>query len=243
MKRFIALQSTLLALAVLAPGCGKEAPKAEETKKEDLGPPVQVQLPPAPSFDEGTSVEKYDDGSYSIFGLRKNLDENIQAGEAGTEVIVKGYVLDIYVPPECPEGQLCPPGKQPHCWITDKPEEKGKKRAMMVVNYKFNIPEWDAARWKDLPEVVLEVGKRYTFKGKFKRFSDTGFAHDRGLLEFVAYHPYDPETGAEQTSVWVYPPGSSWHPVEIQRQEEENQKLIERATAAAETFKKAPKPK
>lgn len=226
--------STAVVLAVLAPGCDSEQPAAETKKaEEDLGPPVQVNLPPSPNFDEGVTVEKFDDGSYSIYGLRKELDENVKQGEAGAEVQMKGYVMDIYVPPECPEGELCPPGKQPHVWVTDKPEEKGKKRAMMVVNYAFQIPEWDAARWKDQPVVVLEKGKQYTFKGKFKRFSDTGFSHDRGLLEFVAYHPHDPETGAEQTGIWVYPPGAAWHPMEIQRQEEENAALVEKASKAA----------
>jgi hypothetical protein len=238
MKRSKLVCSTVLVAAALALGCADKADEAAETKKEeDLGPPVQVQLPPTPNFDEGITVEKYDDGSYSIYGLRKNLDENVNAGMAGTEVTLKGWVQSVYTPPECPEGELCPPGKQAHVWLTDKQDEKGRKRAMMVVNYRFNIPEWDAARWKDLPEVVLEVGKRYTFKGKFKRFSDTGFSHDRGLFEFVAYKPHDPETGAE-LSEWVYPPGSSWHPIEIQRQEEENARLIERASAAAEGFKK-----
>ena len=237
MKHVTILCSTVLTIAVLAPGCDKEEAKAEAETKEDLGPPVQVQLPAAPNFDEGITVEKYDDGSFSIYGLRRDVDENVNAGSAGTEVNLKAWVQDVYVPPECPEGELCPPGKQPHVWVTDKPEEQGKKRAMMVVNYRFTIPEWDAARWKDQPEVVIEKGKQYTFKGKFKRFSDTGFSHDRGLLEFAAYHPLNPETGAEQTSVWVYPPGAPWHPVEIQRQEEENAALIQKASAAADQYK------
>lgn len=234
MIRPTTILSTAVVLAVLAPGCDSEQPQAETKKaEEDLGPPVTVNLPASPNFDEGVTVEKYDDGSYSIYGLRREVDANVKDGAAGKEVTMKGYIMDIYVPPECPEGELCPPGKQPHVWVTDKPEEKGKKRALMVVNYSFQIPEWDEARWKDQPVVVLEKGKQYTFKGKFKRFSDTGFSHDRGLLEFVAYHPHDPETGAEQTSIWVYPPGAAWHPLEIQRQEEENAALIEKANKAA----------
>ena len=39
--------------------------------------------------------------------------------------------------------------------------------------------------------VMFEKGKRYTFRGKFKQFSDTGFAFDKGLLEFLAYRPLD----------------------------------------------------
>ncbi len=205
----------------------------EQAKNEEPPPPkVKVQLPAPPNFDEAKVDEQYADGSRSIYGLRRKLDENVKEGEAGTEIMVKGYVQEIYVPPECPEGEMCPPGKQPHFWITDKPDQKGKKRAMMVVNYSFTIPEWDAKRWKDEPMVVIEMGKRYTIKGKFLQFSSTGFAFDQGLLEFVSYKPLDLETGAEMAN-FIVPPGAAWHPLEIARQEEENAKLAEKAAAAA----------
>lgn len=224
----VALCSSLLA------ACDKEEEAKEgEAQPAAAQPQIQVQLPPPPDFEEGKSPEKWEDGSYSIYGLRAEVDENVKAGEEGAEIMVKGYVQEIYVAPECPEGEVCAPPKQPHVWITDAPEEKGKKRAMMVVNYRFAIPEWDAKRWKKEPEVVLEVGKRYTFKGKFKRFSDTGFAFDRGLLEFVAYKPLDPETGSELAE-WVYPPGAPWHPVEAARVEESNARLAEKAKASLE---------
>jgi len=210
---------------------GEEDKAAAEAQAKAAEPKIKVQLPPPPDFEEGKSPDKWEDGSYSIYGLRKDLDDNVKAGEQGTEVMVKGYIQEIYVAPECPEGEVCAPPKQPHVWITDGPEEKGKKRAMMVVNYRFSIPEWDAKRWKKEPDVLLEQGKRYTFKGKFKRFSDTGFAFDRGLLEFVAYRPLDPETGAELGD-WVYPPGAPWHPVEVARMEESNARLAEKAKAA-----------
>lgn len=225
------LLSTMLCFGLTACDKGEEV-AANDKKEEEAAPAIKVQLPPSPDFDEGKAPEKWEDGSFSIFGLRSDLDQQVADGESGKEVMVKGYVQEIYVPPECPEGEVCPPGKQPHVWITDKPDEKGKKRAMMVVNYRFTIPEWDAARWKDQPDVILEQGKRYTFKGKFKQFSDTGFAFDRGLLEFVSYKPHDPETGAELQS-WVAPPAAPWHPLEIQRQEEENAKLAEKAQASA----------
>jgi hypothetical protein len=32
---------------------------------------------------------------------------------------------------------------------------------------------------------------------------------------------------------WVYPPGAPWHPLEIQRQEEENAALAEKAAKTA----------
>ena len=90
----------------------------------------------------------------------------------------------------------------------------------MVVNHRFAIPEWDAERWKDEPEVVIEDGKQYTFRGRFRRFSDTGFASDRGLLEFIAYAQPDPKGGER----WVYPRNAPWHPVELERAKRERRK-------------------
>ena len=227
-----ALAALGLAMTFATTACDKAA-EAEDTKAKAPPPPaMKVELPAPPDFDEGKSPETWDDGSYSIYGLRRKLDENVKDGAAGKEILIKGYIQDVYVAPECPEGEVCPPPKQPHVWITDKPGENGKKRAMMVVNYRFTIPEWDAKRWKDEPDVVLEKGKQYSFKGKFKRFSDTGFAYDRGLLEFVAYKPYDLETGQELPT-WVYPPGAPWHPLEVARQEEENAQLAEKAKESA----------
>ncbi len=191
-----------------------------------------VELPPSPTFASSSVPDKYSDGAYSIAGLREDLDARVAEGDAGTEVEVRAWVAKIYVPPECPEGEVCPPAKQPHVFVTDTEDDKGLKRALMVVNYAFAIPEWDAKRWKGEEGVVLELGRQYTFKGKVKQFSDTGFAYDRGLLEFVAYRPLDPVTLVEQ-SRWVYPPGAPWHPLEIARQEEENAALAAKAAASA----------
>lgn len=226
--------AALLGTSLLV-GCDKDEEELEikgEQSEEDQGPPVQVTLPPTPNFDEGKAPEQWDDGAWSIWGLRRNLDKSIADGENNTEITVKGWIQEIYIPPECPEGEACPPPKQPHVWITDHQGIEGKKRAMMVVNYRFTIPEWQANDWKDQPDVILEKGKQYTFKGIFKQFSDTGFASDRGLLEFRAYKPHDPETGAEMAD-WVYPPGAAWHPLTIQQQEEQNAKLAEAAAKAA----------
>ena len=228
----VALAGTFVGTPLLV-GCDKDEEALEETaeKEEDQGPPVQVTLPPAPDFDEGKAPEQWEDGSFSIWGLRRDIDAHVAEGEAATEIQVKGWIQEIYIPPECPEGEACPPPKQPHVWIVDHEGVEGKKRAMMVVNYRFTIPEWEAPDWKDVPDVVLEKGKRYTFKGVFKQFSDTGFAFDRGLLEFKAYKPLDPETGAE--GEWTAPPGAAWHPLTIQRQDEQNAKLAEAAAKAA----------
>lgn len=230
--------STLILCALIGFGsaaCGKEAPKVKKTGGEDEGPTaadnVKVELPPAPNFDEGKVAEKYDDGTWSVYGLRHDIDANVKQGDAGVDIEVRGYVQDIYEPPPCPAGETCTLGKQPHFWITDKAEDKGKKRAMMVVNYSFSIPEHDSKRWKDVQNVAVEKGKQYTFRGKFKRFSDTGFADARGLLDFVAYKGLNTKSGMEE---WIAPPGAPWHPLELQRQEEEQKKLIDKVNKNAD---------
>lgn len=232
---------TLLGL-LFAPlaGCA-DKPEQAGPQQEEL-PDIKVELPPSPDFDEARAPERYEDDPdkpFSIFGLRKDIDENLAKGEAGEMTTVKGWVQEIYVPPECPEGELCPPGKQPHFWITDHQGEKGKKRAMMVVNYYFPIPEWDEDTqklWEEEPLVVVEVGKQYTIKGKFKRFSDSGFAHDNGLLEFHSYKATDPETGE---TVWIAPPNSDWHPKTVAMTEAQNEEMQEKMRKDAERMKQA----
>ena len=228
------LRYALATVLVLSIGACDNKPKvveekSEEAKDEAPATNIKVDLPPSPNFDEGKAPEQWEDGSFSIYGLRSKLDENVKAGEGGKEIQIKGWVQEIYVAPPCPEGEVCAPPKQPHVWITDGQGEQGKKRAMMVVNYRFQIPEFQAKMWKDVPPIVLEKDKRYTFLGKFKQFSDTGFSYDRGLLEFVAYKPLDPATGAE-SAAWVYPPGAPWHPIAIAEQEKQNAELAEKAS-------------
>jgi hypothetical protein len=223
---------SLIVIALLgAVACDKEDPDAALKPKEEVLPNIQVELPAAPNFDEDKAPEKWEDGAYSIYGLRQEMDERIKEGESGTEVLVKGFVQEVYEPPPCPEGQLCAPGKQPHFWITDKPDQQGKKRALMVVSYKFNIPEWEMVDWEGVPQVLVEEGKSYLIKGRFVRFSDTGFADiTGGLVDFVAYQAPNAETGQME---WIYPPGSPNHPLTIARQEEQNAKMQEKMAAAA----------
>ena len=225
----------LLASFLPVTACDKgEAEAADPETKEEL-PNVQVGLPPPPNFDDARAPEKWDDGSYSIFGLRNEIDERVKEGDAGTEVEVTGFVQEIYVPPECdPEDPFCDLGKQPHFWVVDKADQQGKKRAMMVVNYRFKIPEFEADMWKDEVQPMVEVGKKYKFKGKFKRFSDTGFAANNGLFEFVAVWQKDEETGAES---WVYPPAAPFHPKAVAAMEEQQRELAEKAAAALEKKK------
>lgn len=223
-------------LSLAATACDKGDDAA--AKKQEVLPQIKVELPPTPNFEEGKAPEKWEDtecaGAFSIYGLRDKIDEHVKEGKAGANIELCGWVQEIYVPPECAEGEFCPPGKQPHVWIADAADTSGKKRAMMVVNYRFQIPEWEAKTWDGQPDVVLAKGQRYRFRGKFKRFSDTGFSHDAGLLEFDSVEVSDEESGQKS---WVYPPGASWHPVMLAQQEEENQRLAEKAAKTAADYK------
>ncbi len=186
----------------------------EIAKLPDGPPPPPPELPPPPIYSDSEVPDRYEDGAWSIRGLRNEFDERVKEGEAGTEVEVLAWLQEVYVAPTCPAQGSCPPAKQPHLWVTDEPDERGKRHALLVANYYFSIPEFDAKRWKGQPEVVMETGKRYRMRGRFKRFSDTGFAHDRGLFEFIAVEVID-ERGKKS---WVYPPGAPWHPIEVERQ-------------------------
>ncbi len=171
-------------------------------------PPPAPELPPPPRYDEDEVPERYDDGAWSIRGLRAHVDERVREGEQDTSVELWGWVQEIYVAPPCPSGAKCPPPQLPHLWVTDTQRELGKKRALLVVGYEFAIPEFQAKLWKGVPGIVMEKDRRYRLRGRFKRFSDTGFAHDAGLFELVATQQLD-DKGKPQ---WVYPRGAWWHP-------------------------------
>jgi hypothetical protein len=226
----------LLTLALAAGGaCDKGGAQAQEAAPKEQISAVKVSLPPKPNFQEGKAPEKWEDGSYSIYGLRSKMEERLEEGERDTEIILKGYVQEIYQKPEC-TGDLCPPGKQPHFWMTDSADDQGKKRAILVANYAYPIADWEMKTWKGVPSVVIEKGKRYTIKGHFKRFSSSGFAQDNGLFEFVAYHPVD-ENGVESPE-WIVPPKAPWHPILVAMEQEGAQQVAQQTKKALDRKKK-----
>jgi hypothetical protein len=170
---------------------------------------IRVELPPPPRFPSADIPTRYPDQAWSIRGLREDIDARVREGDEGVEVVVRAWVQEVYRAPECLPKQACPRAKQAHLWVVDDPRERGKKRAMLIVNHRFTIPSWEAERWRGQPEVELEEGRQYRFKGRFRQFTDTGFAYDRGLLQFVAVEHVD----ARGQASWIYPPGAPWHPL------------------------------
>jgi tetratricopeptide (TPR) repeat protein len=188
-----------------------EAPAASESSGSDI--PVlglELGLPERPTFVVPNSPTIADDGSWSIRGLRSVLDELLPEAEQGRVVVVTAYVQEIYQPPPCLPNQRCVAGKQPHAWVVDDPSVQGKRLALMLVGTEFLIPEWDDAtqqRFADAPKLELEVGRRYAFMGWFRRQTESGFAHDRGLLELFAVA----ESPVVADSQWIVPIASPHH--------------------------------
>jgi|GEM_PF-1316415 len=172
---------------------------------------LELGLPEQPDFVLANLPAVAEDGTWSIRGLRSVRDELLPEGELGKVVLVSAYVQEVYAAPPCPKDSLCPPGKLPHAWFVDDPRIEGKQDALMVPGIEFPIPEWDEAAqefWASSRAVEFEVGRRYVLMGWFRRFSDSGFAHDKGLLELLAVTDYP----ATADSVWLVPPNSYHHP-------------------------------
>jgi hypothetical protein len=133
-------------------------------------PKIKVDLPPSPEFKQSDVPEKHPDGTWSVHGLRRKLEKNLEQ-----DVEVKGYLVAAYVcPPEranCKKGQVCKPCDQPHFFVGDKKDTK-KERSMLVANYPI----------KPKPPKLPEIGTELVVKGKFKREAG-GFAASDGLLD------------------------------------------------------------
>lgn len=193
---------------------------------EPLKPPGEVSpvdLPPTPSYEPPVVLARYEDGSYSVFGLRQDpkLLSGEESGEAsGEELIVRAWVREIYIPP--PLCNRCP---QPHVWVADGPDVRGHRDALLVAGFMFDIDPADAAYWQAEPKVVLEVGKQYRIRGNFVLRSETGFSDDeRGVLQFRAYE----QVGADGQPSWVMPPMADWNPKTIELWNRQDQEMQER---------------
>jgi hypothetical protein len=190
-----------------------ETAEAAEPKPEVVIPVLGMDmgLPDRPEFLVPVPPAIYEDGTWSIRGLRSVLEELLPEAEQDRVVRVTAWVQEVYQQPECPEGVLCPPGKMPHAWLVDDPGVRGKQLALMLTGTEFPIPEWDEESrvfWAGAQTIELEVGRRYVFMGWFRRFTESGFGHDAGLLELLAVTDYP----APAKSLWIVPINSQFHP-------------------------------
>ena len=159
-------------------------------------PEVQPNLPAVPTLPPPPHPTTYEDGSYSIYGLRSRLRNTID-----TEVDVTGFIVDIYTPPECTR-QPCPRPAAPHMWIADTANETERSKQLMIVGYAENQESIDEAvelasrgRYEppDPESGILPIptdfaaGNKVKIHGRFARIGSSGFNNSEGLLEYLSH--------------------------------------------------------
>lgn len=182
---------SLLPVVPLSMGCGEGA--ATDLTIERL-PDVSPSLPNVPTLPPPPHPVQHPDQSYSIYGVRRR-----ESVTMGTDVAVTGYIVEIYTPPECPEGRTCPTPAAPHMWIADTRGETEAVNRLMIVGYAENQTQIDEAvelarrgRYEPpdpetgiLPiPTDLFVGNKIKVTGRFARISGSGFNVSEGLLEY-----------------------------------------------------------
>ncbi len=202
--RALTTLSLISGLSSWALGCGPQP--AEDLTIERL-PDVQPNLPAVPTLPPPPFPVQYGDSSYSVYGVRHRLANTIN-----TELEVTGYIVEVYVPPECPDEENCPPATAPHMWIADTQEESDATKRLTVVGYAENQTQIDEAveaaeRGHPLevdPESGMlpiptdfNVGAKVKVSGRFARISGTGFNISNGLLEYRGHETLEPAPAAE----------------------------------------------
>lgn len=182
-------------LATLTAACGGEE-EATDLTVERL-PDVRPNLPEVPELPPPPHPIQYGDNSYSVYGLRHKMRNTID-----TDVEVTGYIVEVYEPPECPEGERCPPAAAPHMWMADTQSETDAGKRLMVVGYAENQAQIDEAvedaergRAEELTDeqramgmipipTDFNVGNKLKVQGRFVRISGAGFNSSEGLIDY-----------------------------------------------------------
>lgn len=200
------LALVLVALALLA-GCGEQA--ASDLTIERL-PDVNPSLPSVPTLPPPPHEVQYSDGCFSIYGVRRRGGTTMD-----TDVCVTGYIVEIYLPPECPEGRTCDPPAAPHLWVADTRTPAEDDDRLMLAGYAENQTQIDeaveqASRGRYTPPdaeqiaagilpipVDFAVGAKIKMQGRFTRMSAMGFNVSNGLLDYRSHEIVEPPPGTE----------------------------------------------
>jgi len=210
MNRAIRALFVALLIGTLGIACGSEETGGGGQVTVERLPDVEPNLPAVPTLPPPPHPTQYADSSYSVYGVRARLQNTVN-----TEVDITGYIVEIYIPPECPEGENCPPAAAPHMWIADTATEPDREKRMTIVDYAENhaqieeaIADAEAGREPpDLPEGApppiptdFAVGAKIKVHGRFTRMSGTGFNISEGLLEYRSHTILEaPPGGGEET--------------------------------------------
>ena len=196
------LLSPVLAAALLG-GLACDTQQASAVEVEKL-PDIKPSLPAVPTLPPPPFPVQYPDNSYSLYGLRKRVKNTMD-----TEVELTGYVVETYVPPECPKDKVCPQARAPHVYLADTKQETDANKRILLVGYAENqkaIDEAvaDAKRGKtkapDPESGLLPVptdlfpGAKVRVKAQFTRVSGSGFAQSDGLLDYRGHVTIEPPT-------------------------------------------------
>ena len=136
-------------------------------------PQIKVKLPPPPSFEKEHAPEKYSDGTYSIYGIRKNMKDTLNK-----QAKVRAFMLEVYQCPECPKGKECPACERPNFWVSDRANGP-KDKALLVVDYPKKDPETKK-------KMEFTTGVQYYITGVFTKNSGTGFSTSEGLIAYLS---------------------------------------------------------
>lgn len=195
----------VLALFGVLAGCGEQA--ASDLTIERL-PDVNPSLPSVPDIPPPPYEVEYADHSYSVYGLRRRMQTTMN-----TDVSVTGYIHEIYLPPECPEGRTCDPPAAPHLWVTDTRTPGDDEDRLMLAGYAENQAQIDEAveqaergRYEppDPESGILPiptdfaVGAKVRISGRFTRVSGAGFNVSNGMLEYRGHEVLEPPPGTEE---------------------------------------------
>lgn len=160
-------------LAWTLPGCG-EASLADGVRALPVPTP---DLPEVPALPAPKHPVRYEDGSLSVFGLRRQLEERLNQ-----QVEVTAVVVEHYQPPKCSSKDACPRPAQPHLWLADDAGETDATKRLTVVGYASHNSD---ARRKGLG--ALRVGTRVRVKGQFAQVSPSGFNASNGLIAYDSH--------------------------------------------------------
>lgn len=199
--------AVLLSAAALA-GCDQQRPASDLTI-ERL-PDVAPNLPSVPTLPPPPHEVQYSDGCFSVYGVRRRAGTTMD-----TDVCVTGYIVEIYLPPECPEGRTCDPPAAPHLWVADTRDAGQDDDRIMLAGYAENQTQIDEAveqarRGRYQPPdaeqiaagilpipVDFAVGAKIKMQGRFTRMSGMGFNVSNGLIDYRSHEILEPPPGTE----------------------------------------------